>query len=116
VSGLRPAIGAAADGAIGALALGGAGGAAVGGGLHRHADGASHRARCARPHAMRGARRSLGRVSALLAALAFVLAVTWLGGIVWFARSLPLSVADMTTKTDAIVVLTGGSQRVTRGL
>lgn len=65
---------------------------------------------------MSGARRSLGRVSALLAALMLVLALAWLGGLVWFARSLPHSVADQTTKTDAIVVLTGGSQRVTRGL
>ena len=49
---------------------------------------------------------------AVLAALAGL----WLGGLVWFARSIPSEVADAETKTDAIVVLTGGSLRVQSGL
>lgn len=40
----------------------------------------------------------------------------WLGGLVWFADTLPTEVADSTTPTDAIVVLTGGSQRLLAGL
>lgn len=45
-----------------------------------------------------------------------VVAVAWAAGLVWFAHQIPRSVADPTTKTDAIVVLTGGSQRVEGGL
>ncbi len=44
-----------------------------------------------------------------------VLAV-WATGWVWFASTLPSAVTDTTTKTDAIVVLTGGSGRVEEGL
>jgi uncharacterized SAM-binding protein YcdF (DUF218 family) len=40
----------------------------------------------------------------------------WAAGWVWFASSLPTTVADSTTKTDAIVVLTGGSGRIEEGL
>ncbi len=43
-------------------------------------------------------------------------AALWAAGWVWFASSLPTSVADSATKTDAIVVLTGGSGRVEEGL
>ena len=49
-------------------------------------------------------------VPLLLAGLA------WLAGLVWFAASLPDVVADQTTPTDAIVVLTGGSERLSTGL
>ena len=45
-----------------------------------------------------------------------VLAALWLAGLIWFAGQIPNSVADTTTKTDVIVVLTGGSQRVEGGL
>jgi uncharacterized SAM-binding protein YcdF (DUF218 family) len=40
----------------------------------------------------------------------------WLAGLVWFADSIPDQVADPETVTDAIVVLTGGSQRLNSGL
>jgi uncharacterized SAM-binding protein YcdF (DUF218 family) len=50
------------------------------------------------------------------AALLAVLAALWLGGLVWFARSIPGEVGDAESKTDAIVVLTGGSLRVQSGL
>jgi uncharacterized SAM-binding protein YcdF (DUF218 family) len=56
--------------------------------------------------------RWLGLPVVVLAALA----VLWLGGLVWFARSIPSEVIDAETKTDAIVVLTGGSLRVQSGL
>ncbi|MGH6968845.1 MAG: YdcF family protein [Stellaceae bacterium] len=45
-----------------------------------------------------------------------IVAVLWLLGLFWFADQIPDAVADPTTRTDAIVVLTGGSQRVGGGL
>ena len=60
-------------------------------------------------------RRRLRRLGLPLALLA-VLAVLWLGGLVWFTRSIPGQVADSASETDAIVVLTGGSLRVQSGL
>jgi uncharacterized SAM-binding protein YcdF (DUF218 family) len=66
---------------------------------------------------MSGARPSFGRLAGLAAALLGVtLAGAWLGGLAWFTRAIPQSVADTDTVTDAIVVLTGGSLRVPRGL
>jgi uncharacterized SAM-binding protein YcdF (DUF218 family) len=66
---------------------------------------------------MRGPRPSFGRPAALVAGLlAAALAVAWLGGLVWFARAIPQTVADADSGTDAIVVLTGGSLRVQSGL
>ena len=44
------------------------------------------------------------------------LAVLWLVGLLWFAAALPDKVADTESKTDAIVVLTGGSGRLRQGL
>jgi len=40
----------------------------------------------------------------------------WLLGLVWFAATVPGEVADPETPTDAIVVLTGGSQRLAVGI
>ena len=51
-------------------------------------------------------------VSVLLLSLIFV----WLGGLFWFAGIIPDSVADPDSRTDAIVVLTGGSLRVQNGI
>jgi uncharacterized SAM-binding protein YcdF (DUF218 family) len=42
--------------------------------------------------------------------------LAWLGGLVWFAEEIPSEVADPTTVTDALVVLTGGSERLEAGL
>ena len=36
----------------------------------------------------------------------------WAGGLVWFTLGVPDKVDDPTTRTDAIVVLTGGSRRL----
>jgi uncharacterized SAM-binding protein YcdF (DUF218 family) len=47
---------------------------------------------------------------------AAVLFVAYLGGLVWFAGGISATVEDAATSTDAIVVLTGGSQRVQAGL
>jgi uncharacterized SAM-binding protein YcdF (DUF218 family) len=43
-------------------------------------------------------------------------ALLWLAGFVWFAHTMPSEVADPSSPTDAIVVLTGGSQRFDAGL
>ncbi len=51
----------------------------------------------------------------VLLALATI-CLLWLGGLVWFADTMPTEIADAATPTDAIVVLTGGSQRFDAGL
>jgi uncharacterized SAM-binding protein YcdF (DUF218 family) len=48
--------------------------------------------------------------------LILVLAALWLGGLIYFAGQIPDAVADPDSQTDAIVVLTGGSQRIETGL
>ena len=45
-----------------------------------------------------------------------MLSALWLVGLFWFAQQIPNEVGDPATKTDVIVVLTGGSQRVESGL
>jgi len=57
--------------------------------------------------------RSLTRRLLVVAGFAFL---AWMIGLSWFAASLPTAVADSSRKTDAIVVLTGGSGRVPQGL
>ncbi|MFS2014449.1 YdcF family protein [Azospirillum sp. CT11-132] len=50
---------------------------------------------------------------------ALVLAVAWLAGLFWYAADVPRSPptgADAQRRTDAIVVLTGGSNRLVTGL
>jgi uncharacterized SAM-binding protein YcdF (DUF218 family) len=44
------------------------------------------------------------------------LAALWTGGLIWFANAIPTEVADPSSVTDAIVVLTGGSQRLGAGV
>lgn len=53
-------------------------------------------------------RRSLVAAGLLVAA--------WAGGLIWFAATLPDRVDDPASPTDAIVVLTGGSERLSTGL
>ena len=48
--------------------------------------------------------------------LSAVLILTWVIGLLWFTTLLPQEVADRTSETDAIVVLTGGSDRLEEGL
>lgn len=42
--------------------------------------------------------------------------LAWAAGLIWFAATIPRVVADPTSHTDAIVVLTGGSERIDTGL
>lgn len=51
--------------------------------------------------------------AAILAILA--LGIAWLGGLIWFGASMPRQVGDKTLRTDAIVVLTGGAERLAEG-
>ncbi len=44
------------------------------------------------------------------------LALCWSGGLFWFVGLMPTESADDPSVTDAIIVLTGGSQRVENGL
>jgi uncharacterized SAM-binding protein YcdF (DUF218 family) len=60
-------------------------------------------------------RRYLHRLASLGGAL-LALALLWCGGLVWFANSIPEVEEDAAGNTDAIVVLTGGSQRLQSGL
>jgi len=50
------------------------------------------------------------------AAAAGVAVAAWLAGLIWFAETIPETVDDPESATDAIVVLTGGSQRIESGL
>ncbi len=50
---------------------------------------------------------------AVFVGLAFA---AWLAGLAWFTSMLPTSVEDATRPADAIVVLTGGSGRISAGL
>lgn len=43
-------------------------------------------------------------------------AIAWLAGFFWFAADVPDQLSDVATPTDAIVVLTGGSERLDAGL
>jgi uncharacterized SAM-binding protein YcdF (DUF218 family) len=44
-----------------------------------------------------------------------LLPLFWGGGLLWFGFSMPARVTDTTTRTDAIVVLTGGTGRLETG-
>ena len=56
--------------------------------------------------------RRLGRLGGSVVGLAAL----WCGGFLWFVADLPQRVEDDATQTDAIVVLTGGSERLATGL
>jgi uncharacterized SAM-binding protein YcdF (DUF218 family) len=56
------------------------------------------------------------RKGAWITAIVAVFAAIWSGGLIAFSRSIPETVVDRTTPTDAIIVLTGGSKRVATGL
>lgn len=66
---------------------------------------------------VRPRRRSrTGRVVRGFFGLALLLPLAWAGGFAWFALTMLDRVADPDTRTDAIVVLTGGSGRVDEGV
>ncbi len=56
------------------------------------------------------------RARHILAIGLFGVALSWGAGLLWFASTLPSDVEDTATHTDAIVVLTGGSERIETGL
>lgn len=60
-------------------------------------------------------RRVLRRVTQILVLVA-LLAIVWAIGLLIFVSAVPRQVADAERKTDAIVVLTGGSLRLGEGL
>lgn len=51
-----------------------------------------------------------------LVVMVLVLLALWVPGLVWFVASMPGTAPDTTTRTDAVVVLTGGSERLRNGL
>jgi len=59
---------------------------------------------------------SRGSTLQLLALAILVTGLVWSGGFMWFATNLPHEVADATSETDGVVVLTGGSDRLASGL
>ena len=61
-------------------------------------------------------RQQLSWIGVYLAFALVFLAVLWGIGLVYFVGSIPHRVADIDTITDAIVVLTGGSERLSTGL
>jgi uncharacterized SAM-binding protein YcdF (DUF218 family) len=58
----------------------------------------------------------IGKVLVWAAGCVVMAAAIWAAGLIWFAATIPSTVADTTTHTDAIVVLTGGSERIETGL
>ena len=60
-------------------------------------------------------RNRKGRTRRFAAFLAF-LVLAWTGGFIWFIANIPGQAQDTTSHTDAIVVLTGGSERLPVGL
>lgn len=60
-------------------------------------------------------RQTGASLTGALIRLAAALALLWLGGLVWFALTLPRAAA-LTTATDGVVVLTGGPGRLARGI
>ena len=59
---------------------------------------------------------ALSRRLAIALGGALLAALFWLAGLIAFTESIPTSVADPERVTDAIVVLTGGSERLDEGL
>jgi uncharacterized SAM-binding protein YcdF (DUF218 family) len=58
------------------------------------------------------ARRGVAR----LTTVAVIVAAFWIWGLFWFSGQIPSRVEDEATRTDAIVVLTGGSERLDAGI
>ena len=66
--------------------------------------------------ALRARARHLARLGRPLAFALCTAIIGWLGGLVWFAQTIPDALLDDTTHTDAVVVLTGGPLRLRTGL
>jgi len=61
-------------------------------------------------------RRRVGILVVGIVVLLLVAGGAWVYGLIRFAEMIPETVADADTPTDAIVVLTGGSERLSTGL
>lgn len=72
--------------------------------------------RVARPDSPAGGRTRFRRLALHVGAVCLGLALAWAGGLVGFVAMIPSEAGDVTTTTDAIVVLTGGSERLEEGL
>ena len=83
--------------------------------MNRHAMTPADRSRTF-PHRRRNARRRRRRALRRLLAVCLLLPLLWLAGLAWFGFTMPQTPADGRTKTDAIVVLTGGSGRLAEGI
>ena len=57
-----------------------------------------------------------GRLAAAVAVTLGLLLGSWLGGLIWFVTDLGDGAEETRPATDAIVVLTGGSERLARGI
>jgi uncharacterized SAM-binding protein YcdF (DUF218 family) len=68
------------------------------------------------PRAARPIASSLARWAAALGGALAMLAAAWALGLVWFVRTTPRETPPPEIRTDVIVVLTGGSERLTTGL
>lgn len=60
--------------------------------------------------------RPLLKLGGVGAGLALGVAGVWFLGFLWFVATMPARVEDPVSRTDAIVVLTGGSERLDTGL
>ena len=60
-------------------------------------------------------RRGLRRLLPRLVTIALIAFLAWLGGLAYFATLIPSRIEDADAPTDAIVVLTGGSERLHEG-
>lgn len=56
------------------------------------------------------------RIAYLILVTFFLIPILWAVGLLCFIRYIPDNVKDITTRTDAIVVLTGGSNRLMTGI
>lgn len=55
-------------------------------------------------------------VRAAILTVLFLLVIAWIAGLVWYASAIPVPGQDRDRRVDAIVVLTGGSERIDEGL
>lgn len=59
---------------------------------------------------------SLTRPLARMIVWALFFLLAWLGGLLWFNAQIPQTPAEALAQADAVVVLTGGAERLERGL
>jgi uncharacterized SAM-binding protein YcdF (DUF218 family) len=60
-------------------------------------------------------RRSRRRGTRRIVAVPLLLLTLWIAGLIWYAEDIPRAVDDAASRTDAVVVLTGGSGRLDVG-